>query len=59
MHSVTHENLAVKNICSRWMLHILTEDQKEDRENCYMEMLKIFKLETLKSIYKIVICDET
>lgn len=33
IHLIIHEHFAVKNICSRWIPHKLTEDQKTGSKN--------------------------
>lgn len=59
IHSILHEHLAVRKICSRWIPHNLTEAQKNARVNWCKEMLKKFDLGRAKSVYNIVTGDET
>ena len=40
IHSILHEHLAVKKICSRWIPHILTKKKKKVRGDWCKEMLE-------------------
>ena len=42
IHSILHEQLAVKKNFSRWVPHNLTIDQKKARDDCCKEFLKIY-----------------
>ena len=59
IQSILHKHFAVKKICSRWIPHDLTQDQKDARVNWCKEMPQKFKLGTAKSIYNITTVDET
>ena len=59
MHSILHEHLAVKKICSRWIPHNLTITQKQARVDWCKEMLEKFDHGASKDVYKIVTGDET
>lgn len=45
IHSILHEHLAVRKICSRWIPHNLTEAQKNARVNWCKEMMKKFDVQ--------------
>ena len=59
IHSILHEHLAVKKICSRWIPHNLTIAQKKARVDWSKEMLKKFHRGASKDVYKIVTGDES
>lgn len=59
IHSILHEHLAVKKICSRWIPHKLTIDQKKARVDWCKKMLKKFNRGASKDVYKIVTGDES
>lgn len=59
VHSILHEHLVVKKVCSRWIPHNLTMAQKAARVNWCKEMLKKFHSGTSKDVYKIVTGDES
>ena len=60
MHSILHEHLAAKKICSRWIPHNLTKAQKEACAKLYKEMLKKkIKLGTAESVFNIATGDKT
>ena len=58
IHSILHEHLIVKKICSRWIPRNLIEAQKEASAKWCKEMLKKFKLGTAKLVYNIITGDE-
>ena len=51
IHSILHEHLAVKNICSRWIPHNLTIAQKKVRVEWCKEMLEKYDGGTSKDVY--------
>lgn len=59
IHSILHEHLAVKKICSRWIPHNLTIAQKKARVDWCKEMLKKYGRGASKDVYKIVTGDES
>ncbi|XP_033254026.1 histone-lysine N-methyltransferase SETMAR-like [Drosophila miranda] len=59
IHSILHEHLVVKKVCSRWIPHNLSLAQKKDRVNWSKEMLKKFDRGASKDVYKIVTGDES
>lgn len=58
-HSILHEHLVVKKICSRWIPHNLTIAQKKARVDWCKEMLKKYNRGASKDVYKIVTGDES
>ena len=58
IHSILHEHLAVKKICSRWMPHNLTNAQKNVCVD-WKEMLANYDGAATKDVYKIVTTDES
>ena len=59
IHSILHEHLAVKKVCSRWIPHNLTIAQKKARVDWCKEMLKKYDRGASKDVYKIVTGDES
>ncbi|XP_031634629.1 histone-lysine N-methyltransferase SETMAR-like, partial [Contarinia nasturtii] len=59
IHTILHEHLAVKKICSRWIPHKLTDDQKLARVNWCKEMLNKYNRGASYSVYNIVTGDES
>ena len=59
IHSILHEHLAVKKVCSRWIPHNLTIVQKKARVDWCKEMLKKYDRGASKDVYKIVTGDES
>lgn len=59
IHSILHEHLVVKKICSRWIPHKLTIAQKRTRVDWCKEMLKKFSRGGSKHVYDIVTGDES
>lgn len=58
VHSILHEHLAVKKICSRWIPHNLTITQKKERVDWCKKTMKKFHHGASKDVYKIVTGDE-
>ena len=56
-HSILHEHLFVKKICSRWIPHNLTIAQKKVRVDWCKEMLKKYDRGASEDVYKIVTGD--
>lgn len=56
---ILHENLGAKKICSRWIPHNLTSDQKEARVNWCKEMMAKFNHGSSKQVFDIVTGDES
>lgn len=59
VHKILREHLGLRKLVSRWIPHLLTEEQKQARTNWGHEMLKRFKYGESKAISDIVTCDET
>ena len=60
IHTILHDHLSVRKLCSRWIPHNLTEAQKQARVKWSKEMLKKFKRGRLNLVYNnIVTGDET
>lgn len=59
IHSILHEHLVVKKICSRWIPHNLSIAQKKARVKWCKEMMKKFNRGASKDVYKIVTGDES
>ena len=59
VYKILHEHLAVKQICSRWIPHNLTEAQKKARVNWCKGMLKKNNRGASKDVYKILTGDES
>ena len=55
IHSILHEHLAVKKICSRWILHNLTNAQNKVRIDWCKQMLQQYEAGASKDVCKIVI----
>ncbi|KYN34026.1 hypothetical protein ALC56_11649, partial [Trachymyrmex septentrionalis] len=59
IHTILHDHLSVRKLCSRWIPHNLTEAQKQARVKWNKEMLKKFNRGRSNLIYNIVTEDET
>lgn len=59
MHSILHEHLNVKKICSRWIPPTLSIAQKKARGDWCKKMLKTFYHGAEKDVYKITTDEET
>ena len=59
IHSILHEHLAIKKICSRWIPHNLTIAEKKIRIDWCKEMLEKYEGGALNDVYKIIIGDES
>ena len=59
VHKVLHEELGLKKISARWVPHVLTPDQKQNRVNCARQILDMFEPNGPKRISDIVTGDET
>ena len=54
IHSILHEHLTVKQICSHWITHNLSIAQKKARVDWSEEMLQKYKRGASKHVYDIV-----
>ena len=59
IHSILHQHLAVHKVCSRWIPHNLTIDQKQCRVVWCKEMIEKYNSGTSKSVYNIYTGDES
>ena len=60
IHTILHDHLSVRKLCSRWILHNLTEAQKQARVKWSKEMLKTaFNRGQSNLVYNIVTEDDT
>ena len=59
IHSILHEHLVAKKICSRWIPHNLAIAQKKVRVDWCKEMLQKYAGIALKDVCKIVKGDES
>lgn len=59
IHAILHEHLIVKKICSRWIPHNLSVDQKQARVDWCKKMIKKYNRGTSKAVYNIYTGDET
>lgn len=59
IHTILHEHLAVKKVCSRWIPHKLTDAQKEARVVWCRQMLKKYDRGASKSVNHIYTGDES
>ena len=58
IHTIIHEDLRMRKVCSRWVPHLLSDDQKRRRVECASTILSEFGPEGLKRITDIVTGDE-
>lgn len=56
VHSILHEHLVIKKICSRWIPHNLTIAQKKGRVKWYTEILKKYDHGTSKDVFFFIFC---
>ncbi|CAH1990795.1 unnamed protein product [Acanthoscelides obtectus] len=56
---ILHEELGVRKLVSRWIPHLLAEDQKAARVNCCQKTLNRFNSGNSKTVYSIVSGDES
>lgn len=59
IQKILHEELSVKKLVSRWIPHLLTEEQKAIRVNWCQKNLNRFNAGSSKNIYSIVSGDES
>lgn len=59
IQSILHKHLGVRKLCSRWIPHNLTEDQKTDRVTWCRAMLTRFNEGASNLVWDIVTGDET
>jgi histone-lysine N-methyltransferase SETMAR len=59
LHSILHEYLGLKKVCSRWVPHLLTPAQKEERVETSRSLLSRFRRMGKNSFLRVVTGDET
>ena len=59
IHSILHEHLTVKKICSLWIPHYLLNAQKKARVNWSKKMLQKYDRGASKHAYDLMIGDES
>ncbi|CAH2013217.1 unnamed protein product [Acanthoscelides obtectus] len=59
IQKILHEELGVRKLVSRWIPHLLTEEQKAARANWCQKTLDRFNSEISKNVYSIVSGDES
>lgn len=60
VHRILTEDLKLRNVCSVWVPHILTEANKQNRVNCAKHIRRLFFAEGMESFCnKLVVQDET
>ena len=59
IHSILHEHLTVKKICSRWIPHNLSIAQKKARVDWSKKMFQKYHRSASKHLYDIVTDDES
>ncbi|CAH1971996.1 unnamed protein product [Acanthoscelides obtectus] len=59
IQKILHEGLGVRKLVSRWIPHLLTEEQKLARVNWYQKTLDRFNSGNSKNVYSIVCGDES
>lgn len=57
--TILHDQLGVRKVCSRWIPHLLPDDQKKNRVIWCKQMLQKYSNGTSKAVYDIVTGDET
>ena len=60
VHRILTEDLKLRNVCSVWVPHILTEANRQNRVNCAKHIRRLFFTEGMESFCKkLVVQDET
>ncbi|CAH2002225.1 unnamed protein product [Acanthoscelides obtectus] len=59
IQKILHEELGVRKLVSRWIPHLLTEEQKAARDNWCQKTLDRFNSGNSKNVYRIVSGDES
>jgi histone-lysine N-methyltransferase SETMAR len=59
IQTILTKELNLRKVCTRWVPHLLTEDQKKERVRLANETLKIFKKLTSRKINELITGDET
>ena len=59
VQTILKKRLDLRKFCTRWVPHLLTEDQKTQRLKCVRELLKTYKGCNSRAISNLLIGDET
>ncbi|CAF0883577.1 unnamed protein product [Didymodactylos carnosus] len=59
VNSIIHEYLKLHKICTRWVPHQLTDDQKQFRIQFYLDSLERFERGQSRSVFDIITGDES
>ena len=59
INSINHDYLNLRKVCARWMLHTLTDDQKQLRVQFCRHSLKRFEEGRSRCVFDIVSDDES
>ena len=59
VQTILKKRLDQRKVCARWILHLVTEEQKPQRLICARELLKTYKGCNSRVIYNLLIGDET
>ena len=58
IHTIIHGDLRMRKVCSRWVPHLLPDDEKRRRVQCALAILSEFGPEGRKRITDLVTSDE-
>ena len=59
INSIIHDFLNLRKVCARWVLYILTDDQKQLRLQFCCHSLKRFEESQSRHVFEIIINDES
>ena len=59
VQTILKKRLDLRKVCARWVLHLLTEEQKTQRLKCARELLKTYKGCNSRVISNLLTGDET
>ena len=59
VQTILKKRLDLRKVCTRWVPHLLTEEQKTHRLKCVRELLKTYKGCKSRVISKLLTGDET
>ncbi|CAF0942762.1 unnamed protein product [Rotaria sp. Silwood1] len=59
VHDSIHEHLHMTKVCSRWVPHLLTPDQRHERVRACQELLARYSIERNDFIFRIITGDES
>ena len=57
--TILHEHLSIRKLCSKWVLHLLTVNQNQQRVEDSEHCLQMFQLNKKEFLWKYVTMDET